>query len=100
MPGAIRRVFLVGRALRCAPNVGRMAAFPLPARSGVRALPSRKTRRCLLLLLAALCLSPQAAQAYLGPGAGFTIVSTFFVLFAAIASAFVVLLTWPFRWVL
>ena len=31
---------------------------------------------------------------------GFTIVSTFFVLFAALASAFVVLLTWPFRWVL
>ena len=33
-------------------------------------------------------------------GAGFTIVSTFFVLFAALASAFVVLLTWPFRWAL
>ena len=52
----------------------------------------------LLLLLAAFC--PRDAHAYLGPGAGFTIVSTFFVLFAAVASAFVVLLTWPFRWVL
>ena len=38
-------------------------------------------------------------HAYLGPGAGFTIVSTFFVLFTAIASAFLVLLTWPFRWI-
>ncbi len=45
-------------------------------------------------------MCPTAAHAYLGPGAGFTIVSTFFVLFAAIASAFVVLLTWPFRWVI
>jgi predicted AlkP superfamily phosphohydrolase/phosphomutase len=39
-------------------------------------------------------------HAYLGPGAGFTIVSTFFVLFAAFASAFLVLLTWPIRWIL
>ena len=58
------------------------------------------TRRSLFLVLLALFLCPQMAQAYLGPGAGFTIVSTFFVLFAALASAFLVLLTWPFRWVL
>jgi len=59
----------------------------------------RFTRRCLLVLLVGLFLCPAGAHAYLGPGAGFTIVSTFFVLFAAIASAFIVLLTWPFRWV-
>ena len=58
------------------------------------------TRRSLFLVLLALLFCPREAQAYLGPGAGFTIVSTFFVLFAALASAFVVLLTWPFRWVL
>ncbi|HEY2952456.1 MAG TPA: alkaline phosphatase family protein, partial [Verrucomicrobiae bacterium] len=57
-------------------------------------------RRCLLVFLAGLVFYPQAAHAYLGPGAGFTIVSTFFVLFAALVSAFVVLFTWPFRWVL
>lgn len=45
-------------------------------------------------------LMPATAHAYLGPGAGFTIVSTFFVLFAAFASAFLVLLTWPIRWIL
>ena len=61
---------------------------------------SESRRRGLILLLFALLLYPQAAQAYLGPGAGFTIVSTFFVLFTALASAFAVLLTWPFRWVL
>ncbi|MEO8429010.1 MAG: alkaline phosphatase family protein, partial [Verrucomicrobiota bacterium] len=58
------------------------------------------TRRWLFLVLLGLLLYPREAQAYLGPGAGFTIVSTFFVLFAALASAFVVLLTWPFRYVL
>ena len=57
-------------------------------------------RRWLALALLGLFLYPRETQAYLGPGAGFTIVSTFFVLFAAIASAFVVLLTWPFRFVL
>jgi hypothetical protein len=62
---------------------------------------AESSRRRLLLLLATLvALWPEPAHAYLGPGAGFTIVSTFFVLFAALASAFVVLLTWPFRWVL
>ena len=54
-------------------------------------------RRWLVLVFVGLLLYPREAQAYLGPGAGFTIVSTFFVLFAALASAFVVLLTWPFR---
>ena len=61
---------------------------------------SESSRRRLLLVLVALAaLWPEPAHAYLGPGAGFTIVSTFFVLFAALASAVVVLLTWPFRWV-
>ena len=59
----------------------------------------RKTpRRLLLIVFLGILLSPITAQAYLGPGAGFTIVSTFFVLFAAFASAFLVLLTWPIRW--
>src|SRR6478752_4665857 len=58
------------------------------------------SRRRLLLLLLVLLLCERQTHAYLGPGAGFTIVSTFFVLFTAIASAFVVLLTWPFRWII
>ena len=72
--------------------------------TGMRAFGSlvssrESTRRCLLFFLAALLFCPLPSQAYLGPGAGFTIVSTFFVLFAALASAVLVLLTWPFRWV-
>lgn len=63
-------------------------------------MPESSRRRLLLLLAALIVLWPESAQAYLGPGAGFTIVSTFSVLFTALASAFVVLLTWPFRWAL
>jgi predicted AlkP superfamily phosphohydrolase/phosphomutase len=58
------------------------------------------TLRRLVLLVALLLFCQCETHAYLGPGAGFTIVSTFFVVFTAIASAFLVLLTWPFRWVL
>src|SRR4030095_3652632 len=57
-------------------------------------------QRWLLWLFAGVFLCSQVAHPYLRAGAGFTIVSTFFVLFAAVASAFLVLLTWPFRWVL
>ncbi len=63
-------------------------------------MPESTRRRVLLLLGSLVVWWPVSAHAYLGPGAGFTIVSTFFVLFAALASAFVVLLTWPFRWLL
>jgi hypothetical protein len=66
-------------------------------RRGLSGFPGAEAIRFALLL--ALLLYPQVAQAYLGPGAGFTIVSTFFILFAALASALAVLLTWPFRWV-
>lgn len=60
-----------------------------------------KTNHSLLLIVSiGVLLFPLTGQAYLGPGAGFTIVSTFFVLFAAFASAFLVLLTWPIRWIL
>ena len=61
---------------------------------------SRTNFSLLLVIGAGILLFPLTGQAYLGPGAGFTIVSTFFVLFAAFASAFLVLLTWPIRWIL
>ena len=89
----------------------RVAIEKLPAPAAIRVsscsfvvshgiVPVQSSHRLLLLLVALLAMWPVSAHAYLGPGAGFTIVSTFFVLFAALASAFVVLLTWPFRWVL
>ncbi len=73
-----------------------------PAAGAPHTAALRKTRiaarRRLLFVLVLLLVAPQETHAYLGPGAGFTIVSTFFVVFTAVASAFVVLLTWPLRW--
>ena len=45
-----------------------------------------------LLLVAAL-----PAEAYIGPGAGFALLSSFFVLFTTIVLAIVSVLVWPFR---
>ena len=52
---------------------------------------------CVFLLVAALLLLPQPAEAYIGPGAGFALVSSFFVVFATIVIALLSLLIWPFR---
>ncbi len=38
------------------------------------------------------------AHAYIGPGAGFAVAGSFLVLFTAIASAILLLLTWPIRY--
>lgn len=46
-----------------------------------------------------LCLAaPLNSYAYVGPGAGFAFVSSFFILFFAFILAFATLLTWPLRW--
>jgi predicted AlkP superfamily phosphohydrolase/phosphomutase len=42
---------------------------------------------------------PGLAHAYVGPGAGFAVVSSFFMLFITFALALVALLTWPVKWV-
>lgn len=47
-----------------------------------------------------LLLVPAEAHAYIGPGAGFALVSSFFVLLVAFLLTLVTLLTWPLRWVL
>nr|WP_202799924.1 alkaline phosphatase family protein [Schlesneria paludicola] len=49
---------------------------------------------CTGLLILAI---PQPAMAYVGPGAGFALAGSFLAVFAAIFSAFVLLLTWPIR---
>jgi predicted AlkP superfamily phosphohydrolase/phosphomutase len=58
-------------------------------------------RLCLaatVVAATALCvLSPRAAEAYVGPGAGFAFVGSFFVLLWAFVLAFFTLLTYPFR---
>lgn len=51
-------------------------------------------------LSAALLLAPlsQDAHAYVGPGAGFAFISTFFIFFVTFVLAVFTLLTWPVRW--
>jgi len=62
--------------------------------------PTRRhaLRATLVLALLLLAVEPPAAQAYIGPGAGFAFVGSFFVVFATLALAAVKLLTWPGRW--
>ncbi len=59
---------------------------------------SPKIRIAFSLLVALFLFEPPAAEAYIGPGAGFAFVSSFFVVIAAFFLAAVKLATWPFRW--
>jgi len=54
------------------------------------------TRRAVFLALGAL-LFPAAAAAYVGPGAGFAVLSSFLTLLLAFFYAFIAMLTWPVR---
>jgi predicted AlkP superfamily phosphohydrolase/phosphomutase len=65
-----------------------------------RAQPiSPRMRFLLFCVVSALCFgeAPEAAYAYIGPGAGFAVISSFFTLFFAGIVALFALLLWPFR---
>jgi predicted AlkP superfamily phosphohydrolase/phosphomutase len=51
----------------------------------------------LLLVALFLCLDSSRADAYIGPGAGFTVGGSFLTMFAAMASALAMFLWWPIR---
>ena len=53
----------------------------------------------LLPLVITLLLCPIPVEAYIGPGAGFALLSSFFVIFTTILIAVLSLLLWPFRMV-
>jgi predicted AlkP superfamily phosphohydrolase/phosphomutase len=67
-----------------------------------RRRPSHRQTRALdllpLVVLFVLAI-PSQAQAYIGPGAGFAIVGSFLVMFAALFSMVLALFTWPIYFV-
>lgn len=58
--------------------------------------------RNLYILFAFLIvlILPTQAQAYIGPGAGFAVAGSFFVIFTAIISAIITVFTWPIRYII
>lgn len=59
-----------------------------------------KSLKFLLLAVFIFFLIPNQAHAYIGPGAGFAVMGSFLVMFAAIFSAILALFTWPIRYVI
>jgi predicted AlkP superfamily phosphohydrolase/phosphomutase len=57
----------------------------------------RTLRVLLVLIVCCVVVEPPPVAAYIGPGAGFAFVSSFFAIFAAFALAFLKLITAPFR---
>ena len=71
---------------------------------GIRSVPTKlfgtRTAKALRLSLLATCLllcSPVAAHAYIGPGAGFALVTSFLSFVIAFFAAFFTVLTYPVR---
>jgi len=54
-------------------------------------------RLVVLIVGVVLLVAPQAAEAYIGPGAGFALLSSFLVVFTTVLIAIASLLIWPFR---
>jgi len=59
-----------------------------------------KNLKFVLLAVFIVLAIPGQAQAYIGPGAGFAVVGSFLVMFAATLSAALALLTWPIRYII
>lgn len=51
-----------------------------------------------LMLAVMLCSAPETAHAYIGPGAGFALVGSFFALLAAVAASILSMIAWPVRY--
>jgi predicted AlkP superfamily phosphohydrolase/phosphomutase len=64
-------------------------------RCGAESIPAR--RSIAVLALGMLLAAAAPAEAYIGPGAGFALLSSFLVLFTTILIVLASLLVWPFR---
>jgi predicted AlkP superfamily phosphohydrolase/phosphomutase len=78
-----------------------VSSCPRPRRHPAAALPhagrASSPAAAALLVLAAVLLNPQSAQAYVGPGAGFAVASSMGVVLGTSILALGLLLIWPFR---
>ncbi len=89
--------FLVSDGVNCYRDVIALPYLTLPGGGVMRRL---KTRFPIALPIAVLVFLVAAtpAQAYIGPGAGFAVISSALVILGAMASAVLMLFTWPIRW--
>ena len=58
-----------------------------------------KKKYLILTCTAFILFSVSNAEAYVGPGAGFAFVSSFFILFTTFILAFLTLVLWPIKWI-
>ncbi|MCH7519608.1 MAG: alkaline phosphatase family protein [Candidatus Dadabacteria bacterium] len=61
------------------------------------AIPFKSITKLILFSVFVFISSVDIANAYIGPGAGFAFISSFFILFVTFALAIFYLLTWPLR---
>jgi predicted AlkP superfamily phosphohydrolase/phosphomutase len=85
----------------CTLEAPRRCPYTGPASHRLALLYTKPTVPAPLLLVAlaaaAVLALPSTASAYIGPGAGFALLSSFFVLLTTMVLAMVALLRWPFR---
>lgn len=55
------------------------------------------TRRLLAFLVSTLALVPGAAHAYVGPGAGLSLIGAFWAVVVALAAVLFFVIAWPIR---
>jgi len=61
------------------------------------AIPFKSITKVILFFVFVFISSVDIANAYIGPGAGFAFISSFFILFVTFVLAIFYLLTWPLR---
>ena len=85
---------------RIAENPRNSDAVPRPSDAVYCAVLLLHVRHLVLPLctLVLVCCLPTPAQAYVGPGAGFAFVTSFFLLLTTGFLALLALVTWPVRW--
>src|SRR5579862_1168186 len=79
------------------PRPGSAGVSPAVTKSLWRGRPRPRPLTLLLWLLPLILLIPHPAQAYVGPGAGFAVLSSFWTLFVAFFYSLYAFVTWPLR---